>query len=152
MKCPIRMQNLLCTTSSAGCFSDFVAGKIERRSWIQLPLALQVGPETTRSGTQCLCNHLTFFGSSFFVMPNSIDVSKTVELFATFVDNPVVVTTVGCIFLVYALVLIWARRKDVQDDAKVSRLLNFIVFCNIKNALFGCCKGCCCQCWKKKVI
>ncbi|XP_053127311.1 polycystic kidney disease protein 1-like 2 [Hemicordylus capensis] len=79
----------------------------------------RVGPKTTPSGTQCLCNHLTFFGSSFFVMPNTIDVSKTVELFATFVDNPVVVTTVGCIFLVYLLVLIWARRKDIQDDAKV---------------------------------
>ncbi|XP_042294389.1 polycystic kidney disease protein 1-like 2 isoform X2 [Sceloporus undulatus] len=78
-----------------------------------------VGPKTTPDSTQCLCNHLTFFGSSFFVMPNTIDVSKTVELFATFVDNPVVVTTVGCIFLVYLLVLIWARRKDNQDDAKV---------------------------------
>uniref|UniRef100_A0A803TRM4 Polycystin 1 like 2/pseudo n=1 Tax=Anolis carolinensis TaxID=28377 RepID=A0A803TRM4_ANOCA len=78
-----------------------------------------VGPKTTPDSTQCLCNHLTFFGSSFFVMPNTIDVSKTVELFATFVDNPVVVTTVGCIFLAYLLVLIWARRKDIQDDAKV---------------------------------
>nr|XP_034975837.1 polycystic kidney disease protein 1-like 2 isoform X2 [Zootoca vivipara] len=78
-----------------------------------------VGPKTNPNGTQCLCNHLTFFGSSFFVMPNSIDVSRTVELFATFVDNPVVVTTVGSIFLVYLLVLIWARRKDIQDDAKV---------------------------------
>uniref|UniRef100_A0A8D0GTB2 Polycystin 1 like 2/pseudo n=1 Tax=Sphenodon punctatus TaxID=8508 RepID=A0A8D0GTB2_SPHPU len=78
-----------------------------------------VGPNTTPRSTHCLCNHLTFFGSSFFVMPNAIDVSKTVELFATFVDNPVVVTTVGCIFLVYVLVVIWARRKDIQDDAKV---------------------------------
>lgn len=58
------------------------------------------------------------------MMPNTIDVSKTVELFATFVDNPVVVTTVGCIFLLYLLVLIWARRKDSQDDAKVSHSLN----------------------------
>ncbi|XP_026517425.1 polycystic kidney disease protein 1-like 2, partial [Terrapene carolina triunguis] len=78
-----------------------------------------VGPKTTPSSTQCLCNHLTFFGSTFFVTPNTIDVSKTVELFGTFVDNPVVVTTVGCIFLVYVLVAIWARRKDIQDDAKV---------------------------------
>ncbi|XP_019360809.1 PREDICTED: polycystic kidney disease protein 1-like 2 [Gavialis gangeticus] len=78
-----------------------------------------VGPKTTPISTQCLCNHLTFFGSSFFVTPNAIDVSKTVELFGTFVDNPVVVTTVGCIFLVYVLVLIWARRKDIQDNAKV---------------------------------
>ncbi|NXO69413.1 PK1L2 protein, partial [Phainopepla nitens] len=78
-----------------------------------------VGPKTNPSSTQCLCNHLTFFGSSFFVIPNAIDVSKTAQLFGTFVDNPVVVTTVACIFLVYVLVVIWARRKDIQDDAKV---------------------------------
>ncbi|MEE6499912.1 hypothetical protein FKM82_003634 [Ascaphus truei] len=78
-----------------------------------------VGPNTTPSSTQCLCTHLTFFGSSFIVMPNVIDVSRTAELFATFVDNPVVVTTVGCIAVLYVLVLIWARRKDIQDNAKV---------------------------------
>ncbi|NXF58754.1 PK1L2 protein, partial [Ciccaba nigrolineata] len=78
-----------------------------------------VGPKTNSRSTQCLCNHLTFFGSSFFIIPNAIDVSKTAQLFGTFVDNPVVVTTVGCIFLIYVLVLIWARRKDIQDDAKV---------------------------------
>ncbi|NWU61307.1 PK1L2 protein, partial [Pterocles burchelli] len=78
-----------------------------------------VGPKTNPRSTQCLCNHLTFFGSSFFVIPNAIDVSKTAQLFGTFVENPVVVTTVGCIFLIYVLVVIWARRKDIQDDAKV---------------------------------
>ncbi|NWU96850.1 PK1L2 protein, partial [Upupa epops] len=78
-----------------------------------------VGPKTSPRSTQCLCNHLTFFGSSFFVIPNTIDVSKTAQLFGTFVDNPVVVSTVGCIFLIYVLVVIWARRKDIQDDAKV---------------------------------
>ncbi|XP_043937521.1 polycystic kidney disease protein 1-like 2 [Protopterus annectens] len=79
----------------------------------------RVGPKTTASSTQCLCNHLTFFASSFFVMPNVIDVSKTVELFATFVNNPVVVTTVGSIFLLYILVVVWARRKDIQYSSKV---------------------------------
>ncbi|OXB80026.1 UNVERIFIED_CONTAM: hypothetical protein H355_014070 [Colinus virginianus] len=78
----------------------------------------QVGPKTNSRSTQCLCNHLTFFGSSFFVIPNAVDVSKTAQMFGTFVDNPVVVTTVGCIFLIYVLVVIWARRKDIQDDAK----------------------------------
>ncbi|XP_040185090.1 polycystic kidney disease protein 1-like 2 [Rana temporaria] len=78
-----------------------------------------VGPKTSLHSTQCLCTHLTFFGSSFIVMPNVIDVSRTVELFATFVDNPVVVTTVGCIAVIYILVMIWARRKDIQDNAKV---------------------------------
>ncbi|KAM8945929.1 LOW QUALITY PROTEIN: polycystin-1-like protein 2 [Pelodytes ibericus] len=79
----------------------------------------KVGPKTTPGSTQCLCTHLTFFGSSFIVMPNTIDVSRTVELFATFVDNPVVVTTVACIAVLYVLVVIWARRKDIQDNAKV---------------------------------
>ncbi|XP_030620641.1 polycystic kidney disease protein 1-like 2 isoform X2 [Chanos chanos] len=79
----------------------------------------RVGPLTTTLVTQCLCNHLTFFGSSFFVMPNLVDVSRTAELFATFVNNPVVVCFVGAIFLVYVVVVIWARRKDIQDASKV---------------------------------
>ncbi|XP_069871843.1 polycystin-1-like protein 2 [Dipodomys merriami] len=79
----------------------------------------QVGPRTTASQTHCLCNHLTFFGSTFLVMPNAVDVHQTAELFATFEDNPVVVTTVGCLCLVYVLVVIWARRKDAEDQAKV---------------------------------
>ncbi|XP_053369297.1 polycystic kidney disease protein 1-like 2 [Clarias gariepinus] len=79
----------------------------------------RVGPRTTPLITQCLCTHLTFFGSSFFVMPNLVDVSRTAELFATFVNNPVVVCFVGAIFLVYLMVVIWARRKDIQDTAKV---------------------------------
>ncbi|MCI4383146.1 hypothetical protein PGIGA_G00023010 [Pangasianodon gigas] len=79
----------------------------------------RVGPRTTPLLTQCLCNHLTFFGSTFFVMPNLVDVSRTAELFATFVNNPVVVCFVGAIFLVYLMVVVWARRKDIQDTAKV---------------------------------
>ncbi|KAM3877020.1 polycystin-1-like protein 2 [Diretmus argenteus] len=79
----------------------------------------RVGPLTTTMVTQCLCNHLTFFGSSFFVMPNLVDVSRTTELFATFTNNPVVVCFVGAIFVAYLLLVVWARRKDIQDSAKV---------------------------------
>uniref|UniRef100_A0A8C6K2J0 Uncharacterized protein n=1 Tax=Melopsittacus undulatus TaxID=13146 RepID=A0A8C6K2J0_MELUD len=91
----------------------------DEHQWNWNSYGCHVGPKTNPRSTQCLCNHLTFFGSSFFVIPNAIDVSKTAQLFDTFVDNPVVVTTVGCIFLIYVLVVIWARRKDIQDDAKV---------------------------------
>nr|XP_054588101.1 polycystic kidney disease protein 1-like 2 isoform X1 [Nothobranchius furzeri] len=79
----------------------------------------RVGPLTTPLVTQCLCNHLTLFGSSFFVMPNLVDVSRTAELFATFANNPVVVCFVGAIFGAYLLVVVWARRKDIQDLTKV---------------------------------
>ncbi|TKS67505.1 Polycystic kidney disease protein 1-like 2 PC1-like 2 protein [Collichthys lucidus] len=79
----------------------------------------RVGVNTTDFLTQCLCNHLTFFGSSFFVTPNLVDPSRTAELFATFAENPVVVCFVGALFVVYLLVVVWARRKDVNDVAKV---------------------------------
>lgn len=90
---------------------------------------LQVGPLTTPLVTQCLCNHLTFFGSSFFVMPNLVDVSRTAELFATFTNNPVVVCFVGALFVVYLLVAVWARRKDIQDSAKVNIVQNLAPHC-----------------------
>ncbi|CAK6964402.1 polycystic kidney disease protein 1-like 2 [Scomber scombrus] len=79
----------------------------------------RVGVGTTHLVTQCLCNHLTFFGSSFFVTPNLVDPSRTVELFGTFTENPVVVCFMGAIFVAYLLVVVWARRKDIQDVAKV---------------------------------
>ncbi|XP_066504124.1 polycystin-1-like protein 2 [Hoplias malabaricus] len=79
----------------------------------------RVGPRTTPLVTQCLCTHLTFFGSSFFVMPNKVDVTHTAQLFATFSKNPVVVCFVCAIFLVYFLVAIWARRQDLKDIKKV---------------------------------
>ncbi|NWR27090.1 PK1L2 protein, partial [Tachuris rubrigastra] len=105
-------------TVGVTCFASRCVFWDERQgSWNSY--GCHVGPKTNPRSTQCLCNHLTFFGSSFLVIPNAIDVSKTAQLFGTFVDNPVVVTTVGCIFLIYVLVVIWARRKDIQDDAKV---------------------------------
>ncbi|XP_070832678.1 polycystin-1-like protein 2 [Chaetodon trifascialis] len=79
----------------------------------------RVGVQTTHLVTQCLCNHLSFFGSSFFVTPNLVDPSRTAELFATFAENPVVVCFVGALFVAYLLVVVWARRKDIQDVAKV---------------------------------
>lgn len=85
----------------------------------QGPFVVAGGTTDHLSQTHCLCNHLTFFGSTFLVMPNAIDVCQTRELFATFEDNPVVVTTVGCLCVAYVLVVIWARRKDAQDQAKV---------------------------------
>ncbi|XP_031725951.1 polycystic kidney disease protein 1-like 2 [Anarrhichthys ocellatus] len=83
------------------------------------PFGCRVGVQTTHSVTQCLCNHLSFFGGSFFVTPNLVDASRTAELFGTFAENPVVVCFVGSLFAAYLLVVVWARRKDIQDTAKV---------------------------------
>lgn len=52
-------------------------------------------------------------------MPNTVDVSRTAELFSSFSNNPVVVCFVGSIFLAYIIAVIWARKKDLQDKIKV---------------------------------
>ncbi|XP_072517247.1 polycystin-1-like protein 2 [Salminus brasiliensis] len=109
-------------SSNATVFITSVAAQCKywdetRTNWSDY--GCRVGPRTTPLVTQCLCTHLTFFGSSFFVMPNKVDVTRTAELFATFDKNPVVVCFVGAVFLVYFLTVVWARRKDLQDQVKV---------------------------------
>ncbi|XP_078722759.1 polycystin-1-like protein 3 [Lampetra fluviatilis] len=79
----------------------------------------RVGPLTTATLTHCLCSHLTSFGAGFLVMPNVVDVSRTAELFATVSENPVVVSVVAAVLLLYLPIVVWARRKDRQDLAKV---------------------------------
>ncbi|KAJ3592348.1 hypothetical protein NHX12_007475 [Muraenolepis orangiensis] len=71
----------------------------------------RLGVGSTLWQTQCFCNHLTVFGSSFFVMPNTIDMSRTAELFGSFTDNPVVGCFLAALFLAYLLVV-----TDLEDN------------------------------------
>ena len=75
------------------------------------------------AGGSCpLCFLTTVFSGSFFVLPNPIVIYvDTVDtlLFLTFLDSPVVVSTVITIWLLYIIVLIYARRKDIRDRGKV---------------------------------
>ncbi|KAG7327235.1 hypothetical protein KOW79_008841 [Hemibagrus wyckioides] len=71
-----------------------------------------VGPKTSPKMTHCLCNHNTFYGSSFFVMPNPIDLSQTAALFATVNQNYVVVSVLCGFFFLYLLLVIWAWYAD----------------------------------------
>ena len=56
---------------------------------------------------------MSSFASSFFTPPNKIDLSKVnlTELF----NNPTVTIIVCGIFLLYFLLLVWARRADKRD-------------------------------------
>ena len=58
--------------------------------------------------------------------PNKVDFLADAKLFLTFVDNPVVVTTVATILGVYAVAAVWAHRKDKKDEEKVT-FVNFRV-------------------------
>ena len=51
--------------------------------------------------------------------PNKIDLIGMAHLFLTFFDNPVVVCLVVCVWLVYIVMVVWARRADKQDVSKV---------------------------------
>ncbi|XP_036087305.1 polycystic kidney disease protein 1-like 3 isoform X4 [Rousettus aegyptiacus] len=79
----------------------------------------RVGPQSTVLRTQCLCNHLTYFGSDFFVVPRTVNVEDTVKLFLRMTNNPVGVSLLASLLGFYVLILMWAWRKDQADMQKV---------------------------------
>ncbi|CAH1259012.1 PKD1L3 [Branchiostoma lanceolatum] len=81
----------------------------------------EVGPLTTTSLTHCLCNHLTAFGTDFqfFVAPNSLNILSALQGFTNIMENPSVVITIGVLFGLYLLIVVWARWEDKKDGLKV---------------------------------
>nr|XP_022331159.1 polycystic kidney disease protein 1-like 2 isoform X2 [Crassostrea virginica] len=75
----------------------------------------QVGPQTSPALVHCECTHLTAFSGSFFVAPNFVDPFADAALFLTFFSNPVVVSCVILIWLVYFTLLTWATKQDRLD-------------------------------------
>ncbi|KAL6468854.1 hypothetical protein MHYP_G00223780 [Metynnis hypsauchen] len=71
-----------------------------------------VGPKSVPNMTHCLCNHNTFYGSSFFVMPNHVDLSQTAALFATVTKNYVVVAVLSAFYVLYLIIVMWAWYTD----------------------------------------
>ena len=98
---------------------------------------LQVGPETSRSAVQCLCNHLTSFGNQqLSFAPNRLDIKESVVGFLRLSEdrengseNSIVFTTVMVLLGVYVILLIWARKEDVNDTRKVNYSHVFIQTC-----------------------
>ncbi|XP_072321678.1 polycystin-1-like protein 2 [Eucyclogobius newberryi] len=90
----------------------------DTQSEIWTTYGCEVGPKSTPESTQCLCNHLTLFGSSFFVMPNHVDISRTAELFATVSKNYVVLALLCAFFGFYLMTLMWACYADRKALSK----------------------------------
>ncbi|KAG7154293.1 Polycystic kidney disease protein 1-like 2-like 4, partial [Homarus americanus] len=68
--------------------------------------------------TMCSCNHLTSFGSGFFIMPNTIDFSY-VFANAGFTDNLTIYLVLIISIGLYLIGLIYARIMDKKDVEKV---------------------------------
>ena len=76
-------------------------------------------------GGRCRCTHLTAFGSMMDVAPNPIDFSAVMDGFSSMFEtgNVTVFFFVLVIFLIYVLVLVWARRADKKDLQQVTHFL-----------------------------
>ena len=85
---------------------------------------LQVAETTTLDMIHCLCNHLTAFGGQLFAAPNRIDFDKIFIEFDRLPEtgNVAVTVAVSCVFGLYLLLLVWARKADRQDALKVGEM------------------------------
>ena len=81
-----------------------------------------MGPLSTATRTQCLCTHLTSFGGSFAVPPNTIDFA-TVFTAEKFLESIPVFTTVIVMIAIWIIICIWARHMDKKDIARVSQFV-----------------------------
>ncbi|CAG2230261.1 PKD1L2 [Mytilus edulis] len=81
-----------------------------------LPDGCKVSPVSSSETLECECDHLTDFAGGVFVLPNIVDPFQDALLFLTFFDNPVVVTVVILVWLIYFLGLYRARQADRKDS------------------------------------
>ena len=93
-------------------------------------LLFQVDASSNTTYLKCLCNHLTSFGGNFIQAPNPIDFDKVFSEFTKLGEtgNISVLVTIACTFLLYFVILIFARRADKKDENKVQSLLNECVY------------------------
>jgi len=79
----------------------------------------KVGSKTNISKLHCLCNHLSAFGGDFFVAANPIDFDKVwVQFGEQGETGNFVMAVVFCIYGVYFVSLVLARRADKKDQEK----------------------------------
>ena len=79
---------------------------------------------TNREQLECLCDHLTAFAGGLLVMPNDLNLKEDIAMFLTFWENPVGIIAVSVVIGIYIIVLPFARRKDREDEVKVTKLSN----------------------------
>uniref|UniRef100_H9GDF0 Polycystin 1 like 3, transient receptor potential channel interacting n=1 Tax=Anolis carolinensis TaxID=28377 RepID=H9GDF0_ANOCA len=79
----------------------------------------RVGPQSSLLRTQCLCNHLSFFGRFSLVLPHVIDLRRTGLLLSRVGQNPAGVALLSSLLLGYLAALIWARWRQRADARTV---------------------------------
>jgi hypothetical protein len=78
---------------------------------------MEILSDTNLTHTHCQSNHLTTFAGGFVVLPPSIDFNY-VWANASFLQNPVIYSTVLALICLYIILGIWSRWMDMKDDQK----------------------------------
>lgn len=69
--------------------------------------------------THCQCTHLTWFGGDLFIPPNKLDLEKDIGKLLDLHKSPALLATVCLVASLYIIALVFARRWDKKDTAKV---------------------------------
>jgi len=79
---------------------------------------MEILADTNLTHTHCQSNHLTTFAGGFVVLPPSIDFNY-VWANASFLQNPVIYSTVLALICLYIILGIWSRWMDSKDVEKM---------------------------------
>ena len=78
---------------------------------------MEILSDTNLTHTHCITNHLTTFAGGFIVLPPALDFNY-VWANASFLQNPVIYSTVIALISIYILMSIWAKWMDRKDELK----------------------------------
>ena len=83
---------------------------------------MEILSDSNLTHTHCVSNHLTTFAGGFIVLPNAIDFNY-VWANASFLQNPVIYSTVIFLVCLYIIFGLWARWMDMRDEKKIGLTL-----------------------------
>jgi hypothetical protein len=78
---------------------------------------VEILSDSNLTHSHCVSSHLTTFAGGFIVLPNAIDFNY-VWANASFLQNPVIYSTVIALICLYILLAVWARWMDKKDEDK----------------------------------
>jgi hypothetical protein len=79
---------------------------------------MKVGSLTNHDQTQCFSTHLTTFAGGLVILPSPINWNY-VFANADFVQNKTIYLTIICVFIIYIVLMIYARFQDKKDLRKL---------------------------------
>jgi len=129
----IQNQNNKTTNNNSSSFTDNYSIRIyssgcyymntQTNEWSSY--GMEILYDTNITHTHCISNHLTTFAGGFIVLPATINFNN-VWANASFLQNPVIYSTVIALISLYILLAIWSRYMDSKDSKKIG--IYYIIF------------------------